>query len=153
MNTQLLDLQRLAFHVGLQAKHLQETDAHLFELDKAEMLTTLQTDGVIAVRADAFIARFNRLLWNIDEKMFVKLMAYFKEPLLPMVERLAYAEKHSWLESVSDWLLIRKTRDQLTHEYEGDIPLHTDALYEAHRYLPVLIRVAGLLQQKVGALS
>jgi hypothetical protein len=153
LNTQLLDLQRLASHLGLQVKYLQETDAHLFDLNKTEMLTALQTDGVIAVRADAFIARFNRLLWNVDEKMFVQLIAYFKEPLLPMAERLAYAEKHGWLESVSDWLLIRKTRDQLTHEYEGHIPSHTDALYEAHRYMPVLVRVAGRLQQKVAGFS
>jgi hypothetical protein len=153
LNTQLLDLQRLASHLGLQAKHLQETDAHLFDLNKAEMLTELQTDSVIAVRADAFIARFNRLLWNIDEKMIVQLMAYFKEPLLPMVEKLAYAEKHGWLESVSDWLLIRKIRDQLTHGYEGDIPSHTDALYEAHRYMPVLVTGAGRLQQKISELK
>jgi hypothetical protein len=69
-------------------------------------------------------------------------------------ERAAAAvKKLGWLDSMDDWLRTRKLRNQLIHDYDDNTELLINTIFEAHRYMPVLVRVAGRLQQKVAALS
>lgn len=108
---------------------------------------------MIAERVDAFVSRYGRLQDNIADKLLPALLSHLKEPVRPVVEALAYAEKLGWLSSVDDWLLSRKLRNQLIHDYEDDLPTLIDALFEANQLVPLLVQTAKALQAKIAALD
>jgi hypothetical protein len=80
------------------------------------------------------------------------LLTYLAEPTRAVLENLAFAEKLGWIASVNDWLLARKLRNQLIHDYEDDATSLVDALYEAHLLVPMLVQMANKLQNKVAEL-
>ena len=149
----LLRLQKLSGHIGREVELVQETAAHLFALTREQIAEGITQGGVISERVEAFVSRFGRLQDNIGDKLMPALLAYLQEPIRPVGEMLAYAEKLEWLDSMDDWLRTRKLRNQLIHDYDDNTELLVNTIYEAHRYVPVLIRIAGLLQQKVAGLS
>jgi hypothetical protein len=153
MNSQgeWLRLQRLGQLVKNEVQHLQKTDARLFGLS-AEALAAVITSDEVAERVDAFVARFGRLQDNLVDKLLPALLAYLQEPPRPVMENLMVAEKLGWLDSVDDWLLARKLRNQLIHDYEDDTPALLNILYEAHQHVPLLTRMADQLILKLASL-
>ena len=149
----LLRLQKLSGHIGREVELVQETAAHLFSLTREQIVEGITQGGVISERVEAFVSRFGRLQDNIGDKLMPALLAYLQEPIRPVGEMLAYAEKLEWLDSMDDWLRTRKLRNQLIHDYDDNTELLVNTIYEAHRYMPVLVEVAGRLQQKVTALQ
>ena len=151
--SELLRLQKLTEHVAREVALVQDTATHLFALTREQITDGVQNDRVISEQVEAFVSRFGRLQDNIGDKLMPALLAYLQEPIRPVGEMLAYAEKLGWLDSMDDWLRTRKLRNQLIHDYDDNTELLVNTIYEAHRYMPVLVRVAGLLQQKVAALN
>ena len=149
----LLRLQKLSGHIGREVELVQETAAHLFALTREQIAEGITQGGIISDRVEVFVSRFGRLQDNIGDKLMPALLAYLQEPIRPVGEMLAYAEKLAWLDSMDDWLKTRKLRNQLIHDYDDNTELLLNTIYEAHRYMPVLVRVAGLLQQKVAVLN
>lgn len=150
----LLRLQRLSALIHREVTHLTETDARLFGMPAAEMEQALtKNDSLLTERVDAFVARFGRLQDNIADKLLPALLVFLQEPTRPVLENLAFAEKLGWLASVNDWLMARKLRNQLIHDYEDDATVLVDALFEAHKLLPMLAQTAQNLQMKIAELS
>ena len=153
MNDSLLRLQKLSQHIGREVDLLQSTATHLFARSRSEIATGIQAGDAISEQVEAFVSRFGRLQDNLADKLLPALLAYLQEPIRPMGEMLTYAEKLGWIESVDDWLRTRKLRNQLIHDYDDDPELLVNTIFEAHRYMPVLVTVAGLLQKKVEQLA
>lgn len=151
-NGYLLRLHRLCDLIHREVAHLAETDTRLFAMTPPEMTQALANEPLVTERVDAFVARFGRLQDNIADKLLPALLAYLEEPVRPVLENLAFAEKLGWLSSVNDWLLARKLRNQLIHDYEDDTASLIDALHEAHLLVPMLIQTAAQLQEKVASL-
>ncbi len=149
----LLRLQKLAGHIGREVELVQDTAAHLFTLPRDQIAQGIAQGGIISERVEAFVSRFGRLQDNIGDKLMPALLAYLQEPVRPMGEMLAYAEKLEWLDSMDDWLRTRKLRNQLVHDYDDNTELLVSTIHEAYRYLPVLITIAGRLQKKVAGLT
>lgn len=144
-------LQRLAQLVKNEVLHLQKTDARLFSLSAEALAEAITTDD-IAERVDAFVARFGRLQDNLVDKLLPALLAYLQEPPRSVMENLIVAEKLGWLDSVDNWLLARKLRNQLIHDYEDDLSALLDVLHEAHRHVPLLTHMAHQLTSKLDSL-
>jgi hypothetical protein len=151
--SELLRLQKLTEHVSREVALVQETAMHLFALTRAQIAQGVQDDRVISEQVEAFVSRFGRLQDNIGDKLMPALLAYLQEPLRPVGEMLAYAEKLGWLDSMDDWLRTRRLRNQLIHDYDDNTELLVNTIFEAHRYMPVLVEVAERLQVKVSELK
>lgn len=138
--------QRLEFLCRVtqkEVKHLLDTDrrlfADLFTLDTAKQV---ETDPLLAERLDAFVSRFGRLQDNLGDKFLPQLLIALAEKPAAAIDNLNLAERLGWIESTNQWLLMRKLRNQMVHEYIEDLALLTSALQAGHAHVPQLIHAA-----------
>ena len=134
---------RIAFLVRViekEADYLMITDARLFDpVFTREQYHSLGSDIDLAERLDAFVSRFGRLQDSIGDKLLPALMSVAGEPKAPAIDNLEKAEQFGWLDSVDDWLIMRRLRNQMVHEYIEDRNVLIDALNVAHEFVPLLV--------------
>jgi hypothetical protein len=138
--------QRLAFLCRVTQKevnHLLDTDRRLFaDLFTLEVAQQLETDTLLAERLDAFVSRFGRLQDNLGDKLLPQLLIAMAEKPGAAIDNLNLAERFGWIESTDTWLMIRKLRNQMVHEYIEDLSLLSSALQTAHAHVPQLVHAA-----------
>ncbi len=138
--------QRLEFLCRVtqkEIKHLLDTDRRLFaDLFTIEMAKNVEADPVLAERLDAFVSRFGRLQDNLADKLLPQLLIALAEKPGPAIDNLNLAERWGWVQSAEAWLLMRKLRNQMVHEYIEDIGLLTSALQTGHAHVPHLVHAA-----------
>ena len=68
---------------------------------------------------DQLIFRFSKLQDCMGGKLFPALLEYLGEDIdgIPFIDILSKLEKLNLLENAKDWLLLRETRNIVTHEY------------------------------------
>ena len=69
------------------------------------------------------------------------------------VENLDRAEKLGLLESADDWLVMRRLRNLMIHEYVDDPGQLAEGLMAGHFRVPVLLRAAQTFCDQVDALQ
>ena len=134
--------------VALECVQLQLTDGRLFHqpMSPARVLT-LRTDADLGERVDAFVARFGRLQDTLADKLLPELLKDLAEPVGPAIDNLGKAERFGWLASVDDWLLVRKLRNRMLHEYVRDPTELAQALQAAHEAVPMLVLAVAQMTQ------
>ena len=134
------------------ARDLLETDARLFAVPLTGVsLARLAQDCVHAEQLEAFVSRFGRLQDLIGDKLLPALLMATAEPTGTTIDNLDRAEKLGWLDSVDDWLVIRKLRNQMVHTYIEDLDILGDALTAGHQFVPTLVDTANRLCEQVRA--
>jgi len=138
-----LRLQFLCRVVKKEANYLQDTDGRLFatSLDVTD-LQRISEDALLAERLDAFVSRFGRLQDTLADKFLPALLDAMAEPRGAATENLDRAEKLGWLESTDDWLVMRKLRNQMVHEYIEDLVILCDSLKAGHMFVKTLVKTA-----------
>lgn len=143
--------ERLAFLrdiVALEVEHLQQTDQRLFqEPMDADRVRRLRHDIDLAERVDAFAARFGRLQDTVADKLLPALLQAKAESVGPALDNLNKAERFGWLASVDEWLVVRKLRNRMIHEYVKDPAELAQALQAAHDFVPLLVNTAQRMRQ------
>ena len=138
--------QRLEFLCRVtekEVKHLLDTDRRLFaDLFTVEIAKQVETDPVLAERLDAFVSRFGRLQDNLGDKFLPQLLMALAEKPGAAIDNLNLAERLGWIESTEEWLLMRKLRTQMVHEYIEDLALLSSALQIGHAHVPQLVHAA-----------
>jgi hypothetical protein len=138
-----LRLEFLCRVVHKEAHYLQETDARLFaDALSAKSLEAITQDPLLAERLDAFVSRFSRLQDTLADKFLPTLLDALAEPKAAAIDNLDRAEKLGWLESTDDWLVMRKLRNQMVHEYIEDLVILSNALKVGHEFVPTLVDTA-----------
>jgi hypothetical protein len=138
-----LRLQFLSRVVKKEAYYLQDTDARLFAkaLDVSD-LQRIAEDALLAERLDAFVGRFGRLQDTLVDKFLPTLLDAMAETRGAATENLDRAEKLGWLDSTDDWLVMRKLRNQMVHEYIEDLVILCDSLKAGHSFVVTLVKTA-----------
>ena len=138
-----LRLQFLSRVVKKEANYLQDTDARLFAkgLDVSDLQRIAQ-DALLAERLDAFVSRFGRLQDTLADKFLPALLDAMAETRGAATENLDRAEKLGWLDSTDDWLVMRKLRNQMVHEYIEDLVILCDSLKAGHAFVVTLVNTA-----------
>lgn len=138
-----LRLQFLSRVVKKEAYYLQDTDARLFAkaLDVNDLQRIAQ-DALLAERLDAFVSRFGRLQDTLADKFLPALLGAMAETRGATTENLDRAEKLGWLDSTDDWLVMRKLRNQIVHEYIEDLVILCDSLKAGHAFVKTLVKTA-----------
>lgn len=138
--------QRLEFLCRVtekEVKHLLDTDRRLFaDLFTVDVAQLVETDPVLAERLDAFVSRFGRLQDNLGDKFLPQLLIALAEKPGAAIDNLNLAERLGWIQSAEDWLLMRKLRNQMVHEYIEDLALLSSALQTGHTHVPQLVYAA-----------
>jgi hypothetical protein len=138
--------QRLEFMCRVtekEVKHLLDTDRRLFaDLFTVEIAKQVETDPVLAERLDAFVSRFGRLQDNLGDKFLPQLLMALAEKPGAAIDNLNLAERLGWIQSTEEWLLMRKLRNQMVHEYIEDLALLSSALQTGHALVPQLVHAA-----------
>ena len=138
-------LQFLCRITRKEAEHLEQTAGHLFPTESGlseEIVQGWVNDLNMSERLDAFVTRFSRLQDTVGDKLIPALLSYLQEKTGPAIDNLNRAEKFGWLKSAEDWIILRKLRNQMVHEYIEDISVLTDALRSGQSYVPELTRTA-----------
>ncbi len=139
----MLRLQFLCRVVKKEANYLQDTDGRLFaESLGVTDLQRIAEDALLAERLDAFVSRFGRLQDTLADKFLPALLDAMAEPRGAATENLDRAEKLGWLDSTDDWLVMRKLRNQMVHEYIEDLVILCDSLKAGHMFVATLVKTA-----------
>lgn len=77
---------------------------------------------------DQLIFRFSKLQDSMGGRLFPSLLAYLGEEVkgTPFIDQLAKLEELNIIPNSNDWLLLRETRNIVTHEY----PFITDEVIQ-----------------------
>ena len=138
-DAQLQRLRFLARVVRRESKHLLTTDRRVFAKpftqDRAQALAD---DVELAERVAAFAARFGRLQDTLGDKLIPALLRALGEPVGAAIDNLDRAERLGWLPSSEQWLIVRRLRNQMVHEYVEDAVVLFAALQAGHRFVPQL---------------
>ena len=129
----ILRLQFLARVVRKECKHLSTTDQRLFGGSfTVEQAARLEEDPDLAERVEAFVGRFGRLQDTLGDKLLPLLLAALGERLSAAIDNLDRAERLGLLKSADEWLVMRKLRNQMVHEYVEDPVVLSNALQTGH---------------------
>jgi hypothetical protein len=73
-----------------------------------------------AVQLEAFVSRFGRMHDTLADKLLPRWLQALAEKTGSQIETLNRAERLGVVDSVEGWLIARKLRNQLVHEYMED---------------------------------
>lgn len=139
-----LRLQFLVRVVLKEVKHLASTDQRLFTSQFAvEQAIRLEEDVDLAERVEAFVGRFGRLQDTVGDKLLPLFLVALGEKSAAAIDNLDRAERLGLLVSVDRWVIMRKLRNQMVHEYVEDPAVLASALQTGHDFVPELIAVAN----------
>jgi len=90
--------------------------------------------------SDQLIFRFTKLQDTIGHKLFPLILEGLKEDTenKPFIDILNRLEKLNILEDHSQWLILRETRNQVTHEYPFNLDDIIEGLNELENQVEIL---------------
>lgn len=145
--------QRMKFLVRVvqkEQRHLAVTDSRLFASPfTLARAGSLEDNPELAEQVEAFVGRFCRLQDTVGDKLLPFLLTILGEKPSSLIDNLDRAEKLGWLDSADEWLIIRKLRNQMVHEYVEDLAILTSAMQSAHAYVAVLDQAAGKMIDEI----
>lgn len=121
-----LNLTKLASAIDECNKHLKRISSAYTELKRVMPLTE-ETFGNLndyEVRLlDQFIFRFSKLQDAMGQRLFPALLLSLEEDVkaMPFIDVLNKIERLGLLASKDEWLLLRKLRNDFSHEYSNEI--------------------------------
>ncbi len=117
-------VQLCLIHIGRMSFAWEKVKMH-FPLDKEKYLH-LQPEELSFL--DQLIFRFSKLLDSMGGRLFPAILENLGEEVkeLPFIDRLVKLEELKIIPSADEWLLLRETRNLVTHEY----PFITDEVIQ-----------------------
>lgn len=105
----------------------------------ADWITALDQRPDEAVELEAFVSRFSRMQDNMADKLIPRWLACLAERVGSQIENLNKAERLGVVESTEHWLIARKLRNQLVHEYMNDPEAFAAVLAEVKQLTQMLL--------------
>lgn len=132
-------------------KILRECDRHLTRINSAYLKMSVfmpldaskfeQLDENEIEHIDQFLFRFAKLQDTMGEKLFVLILEFLKEEhpkAKPFIDILNRLEQLGLLDDKNVWLELRKTRNQIAHQYEDEPQQAAEALNAIYAAKPIL---------------
>lgn len=141
-------------HAGLRfLARVVATEVDLLEQSAKRLLADVEivipstvadwiADVDLSERLDAFVSRFMRLQDSLSQRLIPALLAGRGVSAGSAADNLRRAERLGWIDSAEAWQKHLKLPKQMIHEYNEDILALADALDDAHRRVPDLLRMA-----------
>ena len=117
-----------------EAGHLRYSESTLFNLTiDLEWVKSLNTKPELAEKVEAFVSRFGRLQDHLGEKLLPRFANLVGENTKTLLDTLDFAEKVGVLDSVDAFIVARKLRNTLVHEYMYDAQVFLESLLAAQQ--------------------
>lgn len=84
----------------------------------------------------------------MGDKLIPALLEHVGEQIGPAIDNLNKAEQFGWIDSAEQWLLYRRLRNQMIHEYIEDNQILTNALKSRQSFVPTMLETATTLIQE-----
>ena len=137
-------LEFLARVTSKECQYLLDTDGRLFATPfTLEQAQRIALDPILAERIDAFVSRFGRLQDTVGDKLLPTLLSALAETPGAAIDNLDKAEKLGLLVSADEWMVMRRLRNQMVHEYIEDLTVLSSALRSGHAFVPALVNGAS----------
>ena len=150
---QLLPLDRFRWMLDIVARESEQLSYswnQLFKVRNAasrEWVETLVCRPEEAVELEAFVSRFARMQDNLADKLIPRWLECLAERVGSQIENLNKAERLGVIDSTEQWLVARKLRNMLVHEYMIDPETFAGALAEAKNLALMLIETHKRIDQ------
>ena len=121
--------------------HLQAVAQRLFPGDDSigvEWLQGLLSTSVGVDRLESFSGKFCRMQDTVMDKLIPRFLIAAGERTGIVIDNLNRAERLGIVSDAQSWVDMRRLRNQLVHEYVGDLTEMVEALARARRLLPDL---------------
>jgi len=134
-----LEQHRLEQVLGLVAKedyHLQAVSKRLFkteEISEEWLQALLETPEGID-RLESFGAKFGRMQDTVMDKLIPQLLRAAGEIPGTAIDNLNRAERLNLISEANDWIIMRRVRNQLVHEYIDSITEMVLPLRQARQF-------------------
>jgi hypothetical protein len=126
--------------VQKEGQHLSFSWHRLFADEiTAQWVKDLEQNPELAERLEAFVSRFGRMQDTIADKLLPRLLLAQAENPGSQIEVLNRAERLNVLDSVENWLMARKLRNRLVHEYMDSPEGFSDDLNLARKFCSMFI--------------
>jgi len=134
--------------VQKEGLHLSFSWNRLFSNDINEKwVEELDQQPELAEQLEAFVSRFGRMQDTIADKLLPRWLQAQAESTGSQIEVLNRAERLGVVEGVEDWLIARKLRNRLVHEYMEAPQAFSDDLTLAKEFSLMLIVTYNLLHE------
>lgn len=119
-----------------------------FPLDKENYLR-LQPEELSFF--DQLVFRFSKMHDSMGGKLFPAILDNLGEETnnLPFIDRLAKLEQLDIISSADEWLLLRETRNMLTHEYPFITDEVIDGLNLLNRHCELIMGIWGKINNYI----
>ncbi len=123
--------------------HFQRASDNFGEIKRYDFTAPIFDDKEKIKTIDAFVFRFIKLQDFMSEKLFRRLLEAIGEykdsmSLLDVLDKL---EKLRVIESADQWIVLRKLRNQLTHEYPDNKEEVVDGIKTALAYFDSISQI------------
>lgn len=134
--------------VEREAEHLGYTHCKLSAkgIDLA-WVSSLANQPDEAEILDAFAARFGRLQDTLGDKLLPRFAQLLGEVPKSLIDTLSFAERQGWVNSGDDFIMARRLRNKLVHEYMLDPAQFLEALLAAVDATVELLAIVGRLRE------
>lgn len=135
--------------VHREGHHLLYSWNSLFAQDRQtdeDWVKTLDDHPEEAIYLEAFVSRFGRMQDTIAHKLLPRWLEALAESPGSQIEMLNRAERLGVIESTENWLMARKLRNRLIHEYMRDPGDFAAALDEARKAALILTETYNRLR-------
>jgi hypothetical protein len=128
-------------------KHLKRINSAYFKMSvfmpldarKYEQLTDDEIEHI-----DQFLFRFAKLQDAMGEKLFILILEFLKEEhtrAKPFIDILNRLEQLGLLDDKNVWLELRKTRNNIAHQYDDEPQQAAEALNAIYAAKPILEKI------------
>ena len=137
-----------------EAEHLRYSESTLFSKPiDLEWVKSLNTRPEVAEKVEAFISRFGRLQDHLGEKLLPRFANLVGENSKTLLDTLAFAEKVGVLSSADAFIVARKLRNTLVHEYMYDAQIFLDSLLAAQQACHLFFSIIEKTEAEVDQLG
>ncbi|WP_397546057.1 hypothetical protein ABUL39_08125 [Rhodothermus marinus] len=100
---------------------------------------------------DQFAYRFLRLQDTIGQQLIPSILRALGEPVeeMPVIDRLNRLEQLGWLSSADEWMMLRRIRNELTHDYPQTLEERLETLKMARSAAYRLLEVFEQLEERI----
>jgi len=133
--------------VQKEGMHLQFSWQRIFTNEiNANWVQALDGQPEVAEQLEAFVSRFGRMQDTIADKLLPRWLNALAENAGSQIEVLNRAERLGVIQNVENWLVARKLRNRLVHEYIEAPETFAEDLLLAKEYSLMLIETYNQLQ-------
>lgn len=133
--------------VEKEGRHLSFSWSRLFLTEvNVQWVEDLDKNPELAEKLEAFVSRFGRMQDTIADKLLPRWLQAQAENPGSQIEVLNRAERLNVLDSVENWLIARKLRNRLVHEYMEAPKAFSDDLNLAKELSSMLITTYNQLR-------